>query len=242
MAILTTISIVRIGGIIMKRFLRVLVSLIMVFTITIVPVYADANSKSINSSSIDNANIEDLFPNTVKGQLISDDGQIVNIIGYKQTNIRLLQNNGNNEQEVTYHYTIPMSIFSHSNSVTGSDSTGYMSATVTIYYSENNSYVPSEYLLTQVKGAWSDPNPNDGTIVEKTAHIKANCSGVGHAGLWNKQIKEGKITSGGSLYTGFTNSIITTGGALGAYFSVGLSQGVSRKWTLNLECFAFTPQ
>ena len=217
----------KIGGVLMKKFLAIVTSAVLGLVMAITPVYAGTNN-----------NKDRAFSDTVQGQLISDNGDIIYITGYKDTKLRSLANN-DNEQTVTYKYLVPMSTFSHNHSVSGSDSTGYISATVTIYYTENNAYAPSEYLLTRVSGIWRDPNPNDGTSVSNTAHIKANCSGAGHTNQWKTQIKEGDIKSGTSLYTGFNNSIYSTNGSLGAYFSLRLSQGSSRSWNLNLQCFAF---
>ena len=100
---------------------------------------------------------------------------------------------------------------------------------------------PAEYLLTKVTGSWSDPNTSDGTSVSDTADIFAICKGIGTENIFRNQTKEGTITSGSIFNTGFQYSILPVYGALGAVMTLNLSQGSTRHWTLELECYPIDP-
>ena len=73
------------------------------------------------------------------------------------------------------------------------------------------------------------------------SRFQAFRTGIGVSTFWKRQVKEGTITSGAYMNTGFTSSIQTHLGAMGATMTIGLSQGTTRHWDLVLECFPIDP-
>lgn len=210
----------------MKKVLTLFCTMLMLLSICVLPAYAIESSNT-------------LFPNTVTGRLISDDGTIIQVTGYRR-NVPSLNSLFSDERAVTYDYIIPLSDKAHEDNVSGYDPSYYFSATLTIYYTEYD-VTPSEYLLTRVSGEWSDPEPTDGTTISNTADIVANCTGIGTNNIFRRQVKEGSITSGSYMDTGFDYSIQSYMGAMGAYMYIDISQGILRQWTLELECFPIDP-
>ncbi len=212
----------------MKKLIALLTSTLMFFSLCI-PAYATESPSSQDIS----------FENTVTGQLIGDDGTVIPVTGYRR-DIPSPTSLSPDTQAVTYDYLVPLSSMSHSDNVSGYDPTRYLYATLTLYYTEYDN-APSEYKLTRVSGSWSDPDPNDGTHVATTADIMAVCYGIGTNNIFRDQKVEGSIRSGSSLYTNFQYSIQGNYGAMGATMSIELSQGSTRHWTLDLECYPIKP-
>lgn len=213
----------------MKRFIALFTSVLISLSFCILPTYA-TESPSIQDIS---------FKSTVSGQLICDDGTTIQLTGYRR-DTPSTANFFPDTQVVSYDYIVPLSNKSHEDNVSGSDPTNYLTATLTLYYTEYD-VEPTEYMLTRVSGTWADPDPNDGTYVSKTADIFAICYGIGTNNIWRKQTKEGSITSGSYLNTGFQYSIQSYYGAMGATMSLDISQGATRHWTLELECYPIEP-
>ncbi|MEI3094451.1 MAG: hypothetical protein V8T48_11225 [Oscillospiraceae bacterium] len=211
----------------MKKIISLCLSLAMMFSICSIAAQA---TTVVPGSSISA---------TATGRLIDSDGNEVPVTGYRVDNPATLSAE-NDECAVTYEYAIPLSTLYHTDSVTGADSTNYLSATLTVYYTEYD-MEPAEYLLTKVTGSWSDPNTSDGTSVSDTADIFAICKGIGTENIFRNQTKEGTITSGSIFNTGFQYSILPVYGALGAVMTLNLSQGSTRHWTLELECYPIDP-
>ncbi len=213
----------------MKKTFALLLAISMILSIFSFPVFAQAPE----------SNSEFAAPDTITGRLIDEEGNVILVTGYRR-DVPMAVSVLSDECSVTYDYAIPMSSFSHEDKVTGQDSTGYMSASMTIYYTEYASN-PNEYLLTKVSGSWRDPNPNDGTRVSDTADVMANCTGMGTNNIMRRQVKNGSIKSGASMSTGFQYSIQPAYGAMGATLTIAISQGQSRNWNLVLECFPIVP-
>lgn len=214
----------------MKKIISMCLSLAMMFSICTIAAQA---------TSVVPGNTVLSISDTATGRIIDSDGNEVQVTGYRVDN-PITINAENDEYAVTYEYAIPLSTLYHTDSVTGSDSTSYLSATLTVYYTEYD-IEPAEYLLTKVTGSWSDPNTADGTSVSETADIYAICKGIGTGNLFRDQQKEGSITSGSFFSPGFQYSIQPTYGALGAVMTVSISQGSTRHWTLELECYPIDP-
>lgn len=215
----------------MKKFISLFTAIILSFCVCSLPTYA------IESPSQQNDSLS--FSNTVTGRLICDDGSVTPVTGYRR-DTPAPASLTSNEHAVTYDYIVPLSNKTHEDNVSGYDSTNYVLATLTIYYTEFDR-TPAEYLLTRVTGEWSDPNPSDGTRVSDTADILANCTGIGTQNIWKRQVKEGTISSGSYMDTDFEYSIQPYDGAMGAFMYLDLSQGSTRHWTLELECFPIDP-
>ena len=213
----------------MKKIFSLLLSMSMMLSIFSFPVSAQAPE----------SNSEFVAPDTVTGRLIDEEGNVILVTGHRRVTPMILSVLSD-EDSVTYDYAIPMSNFSHEDKVSGQDATGYMSSSMTIYYTEY-ALGPNEYLLTKVSGSWRDPNPNDGTRVSETADVMANCTGMGTNNIMRRQVKEGSIKSGSSMSTGFQYSIQPAYGAMGATLTIALSQGQNRRWNLELECFPINP-
>lgn len=213
----------------MKKLIALFTSLLISFSFCILPTYA-----------LELPSTQDIsFKNTVSGQLICDDGTAIQVTGYRRDTPSTVSFFPD-AQAVTYDYIVPLSNKSHEDNVTGPDSTNYLTATLTLYYTEYD-VSPTEYKLTRVSGTWSDPNPKDGTYVSETADIFAICYGIGTNNILRNQTKEGSITSGSYLDTGFQYSIQGYYGAMGATMSLNISQGTTRHWTLELECYPIEP-
>ena len=215
----------------MKKIVSLMLALVMSLVLCVPAFAVDVEEEVINT---ENSSIT--ISDTASGKLIDESGNVTLVTGYRR-DIPMVASDSTSDFVVAYDYVVPIT---HRHEVSGLDDTAYLQATMILYYDES-AYEPNEYLLTKVGGVWSDPVSTDGTKVSETASIVANCTGIGVSTFWKRQVKEGTITSGAYMNTGFTSSIQTHLGAMGATMTIGLSQGTTRHWDLVLECFPIDP-
>ena len=225
----------------MKRMNRPIfrrVTLFSIVTCLFLSFASSASATFVDVTAPAQSSISDLeleIPDTTKGRLVDSEGNVFWITGHRNDTPMSVTSStsSSNVYSVSYDYAVPKSALDHEHSVSGPDSSYYLIATLTVYYTEYTTS-PAEFLLTGASATWEDPIRNDTTVVSSSATLTAMCTGIGSTAVWPDQTLTTSVTSGEHVDTEFEHAIGSAYGMMGATIELGLRRG-RETWKLVLD-------